>query len=168
MLLTAGVVASLAVGSFESLRKRARRENCYSNLRSLYYASSSYLADQNHWPQVSSRLIHQKPGEYTQRWKEALSPYGIQIQHLTCPTAAAVRRKLPKEGDSPDADKPNYVDYVATPFGKDPLAPYRYLTQPWFAETTGSHGKANLLIHGNGEVKELSELINSISRSVGR
>ena len=166
MLLAVAVLGSIAIGSFNSLKKRARRQACFANLRSLYHASASYLAEKNAWPQVSSRLIHNDPGEYTRQWRNALSPYGITLKHLTCPSAAIIRRDISKQNQS--GEKTDYVDYVATPFAKDPQAPYRYLTQPWFAETTGSHGKANLLILGNGEVKELSEIVNSLTKPPSR
>jgi prepilin-type N-terminal cleavage/methylation domain-containing protein len=164
VIVIIGVIASISVGAFDSLKNRARRLNCVSNLKSLYGAAAAHLSDKGQWPQVSARLINQSPGEYTSRWLDALSPYGITLKQLTCPAAAASRRN--RESDNPA--KPDFVDYIATPFGKGADTPFRYLTQPWFAETTGSHGKANLLILGNGEVQELSEIIRSLTSPAPR
>jgi prepilin-type N-terminal cleavage/methylation domain-containing protein len=165
VVVIAGVIASISVGAFDSLKNRARRLGCASNLKSLYAATASHVSDKGSWPQISARLINQAPGEYTTRWLETLSPYGITLKQLTCPAAAATRRS--NNSDKPES-KPDFVDYIATPFGKGADAPFRYLTQPWFAETTGSHGKANLLILGNGDVQELSEIIRNLTTPPNR
>lgn len=168
VIVIIGVIASVAVGAFDSLKKRARRLACNSNLKSLYVAATAHISDKGSWPQISARLINQAPGEYTTRWLEALSPYGVTIKQLTCPSAAATRRDRESAGAGNASSKPDYVDYIATPFGKGAELPFRYLTQPWFAETTGSHGKANLLILGNGEVQELSEIVRSLTTPTRR
>ena len=163
VLVIIGVIASVSVGAFESLKNRSRRLSCAANLKSLYGAAASHVSDKGNWPQIPARLINQNPGDYTSRWLDALSPYGVTLKQLTCPAAAAARREREtttvKAGENP----PDFVDYIATPFGKGSGTPFQYLTQPWFAETTGSHGKANLLILGNGEVQELSEIIRNLT-----
>ena len=168
VLIILGVVGSISVGAFDSLKKSARRLSCAANLKGLYAAASAHVSDKGVWPQVSTRLINQDPGEYTNRWLEALSPYGITLKQLTCPAAAAVRRDQNPSGAPKSSAIPDFADYIATPFGKGANTPFQFLTQPWFAETTGSHGKANLLILGNGEVQELSEIIRALSAPAPR
>lgn len=163
VLVVIGVIASLSVGAFDSLKNRSRRLACASNLKSLYAAATSHVSDKGSWPQISARLINQRPGDYTSRWLEALSPYGVTLKQLTCPAASAARRDRMPSSTRDAARSPDFVDYIATPFGRGAHAPFQYLTQPWFAETTGSHGKANLLILGNGEVQELSEIIRNLT-----
>jgi hypothetical protein len=87
---------------------------------------------------------------------------------LTCPAAAVSRRGEKSPSERGNRSLPDFVDYIATPFGRGANAPFQHLTQPWFAETTGSHGKANLLILGNGEVKELSDIVRQLTTPVTR
>ena len=168
VIVIIGVVASLSVGAFESLRNRSRRLACGSNLKSLYAAAAAHVSDKGSWPQISARLINQNPGDYTSRWLDALAPYGITLKQLTCPAAAVSRRSEKSASEGGKQALPDFVDYIATPFGRGANAPFQYLTQPWFAETSGSHGKANLLILGNGEVKELSDIVRQLTTPVNR
>ncbi len=168
MLVIVGVIASLSVGAFESLKNRSRRLACGSNLKSLYAAATAHVSDKGSWPQIPARLINQNPGDYTSRWLDALAPYGITLKQLTCPAAAVSRRSQKSTSEEGKRALPDFVDYIATPFGRGANAPFQYLTQPWFAETTGSHGKANLLILGNGEVQELSDIVRHLTTPTPR
>ncbi len=152
------ILVTLLVGSYASLRGRAEKGSCVSNLLNLYSGASSYVQDQGHWPQVETRMLQ---GGHTQQygmeWVKALSPYGVSRQNWVCPT---VQRAM----GNPDLGIDHNVrtDYNATPFDAKPRTAYNWATQPWFVEHASEHEGGPLLIYANGQVMSVS---NALLRS---
>ena len=71
-----------------------------------------------------------------------------------CPSA---QRAL----NNPDVTKPKFarIDYQCTPFDAEPMTPYKWPTQPWFAETGDFHGEGPLMIFCKGNVSSLKQFL---------
>jgi hypothetical protein len=134
-----------------SLKGKAERANCASNLRNMFVATNAYLQEhENVWPQVTSKVTSP---DYALAWIEFLKPYGMQRENWVCPT---VQRTL-KNPDLSD-DKLVRIDYLATYFASTPRLPFRWSTQPWFAERGDVHGDGNLVVFATGDVKSLNQV----------
>ncbi len=149
-----GILATMLLPAFRMLLGRAERQNCVSNLKSLYTAASSYVQDQGHWPQIETKDI-QRP-RYALAWIAAFKPYGIAEENWLCPT---VQRQL----RNPDIRKPDNarVDYLATPFDSGPRTPFKWPTHPWFVERGDVHGDGQMVIFTNSEVKSLKDIFRN-------
>jgi prepilin-type N-terminal cleavage/methylation domain-containing protein len=137
-----------------TIKDKAERANCTSNLRNLYTGASSYLQDHQEWPQ-----IRESPNstEYAQKWLAALTKYGITERNWLCPS---VQRQM--KNSQPLTGTDFRADYFATPFNNKPSTPYRWSTQPWFVERGNVHGDGNLMIFASGQVKSLKETIRDM------
>ncbi len=133
------------------VRALAQKSSCSHNLTSLYVAANLYTQEQGHWPQVDVKT-YGKPA-FAKSWVDALSPYGIHEINWICPT-------IQTDLKNPDIHRPGQMrlDYIGTPFGPDPRAPYKFATQPWFVERGDVHGDGNLVIFANGNLQTLAEI----------
>ena len=147
-----GILAVLLLGVMGSLRSRAERSNCISNLRGLYAGASAYIEQQGRWPQIEVRLLQSNRKQYAKLWIEALEPHGIGQNSWICPTQHRIL-------GSPDLKKVPRVDYNATPFDSRPRTPFLWSKQPWFVEHASVHDGGPLLIYSDGNVKSLTEAL---------
>lgn len=160
MVVVIAILSTMILGTFGSLRARAEKANCVSNLKNLYYGASAYLQDQGHWPQVPSTLVAAGGNEYAKLWEAALQPYGLSRYSWVCPTQ---QRSL---GNPNLSDSQNIrTDYDATPFDSSPHTPYRWSTQPWFVEHGSVHDGGPLLIFSSGQVESLNDVAPPLSGS---
>ncbi len=136
-----GILTVMLIPAYSSVRARAQRVSCISNLKSLYVAANAYTQDRQGWPQIPTKDL-QNPS-YANGWIEALKPYGISSENWFCPT---VRDLLRENVATPR------IDYFAMPFGSAVTEPYRYPTHPWFVERADVHGEGQMLILANGEI----------------
>ena len=136
----------------DTMKARADKASCVSNLKNLYAGAGSYVLDHQQWPQISPTLVRSNSREYAKLWINALAPYGLSQRNWVCPTA---QRSL--NGPDLTNDKNRRVDYNATPFDARPNTPYLWPRQPWFVEHTSSHDGGPLLILTSGKVMTLQE-----------
>jgi prepilin-type N-terminal cleavage/methylation domain-containing protein len=156
VLVIIAIMSVFIIQAYSYLMMRAQGVSCTNNLKNLYAASSSYVMDNQSWPQVSTADL--TGTGYAQGWIDALAPYKIGKINWVCPT---VQRLL----NNPDLTQPENirVDYFATPFDSNVTSPSRYPTQPWFIENANVHGDGNLMIFANGQVKSLNETVADLA-----
>jgi len=132
----------------EGIREKMERARCLANLRGLYSATSGYIQQHGHWPQVDPKGI--QSGEYARQWIAEMEPFGISRDNWICPSQ---QRAM----GSPDYKNPRHsrVDYIATNFDDQPRTPFKWNTQPWFAERAAVHGRGVLMIFADGATREL-------------
>jgi type II secretory pathway pseudopilin PulG len=147
VLMVIGILAAMLIPAYSSVRARAQRVSCISNLKNLYVAANAYTQDRQSWPQIPTKEL-QSPS-YANGWIEALRPYGIGPENWLCPT---VRDLLRENASTPR------IDYLAMPFEGTATAPYRYQTHPWFVERADVHGEGQMLILANGEIYSSSQV----------
>jgi prepilin-type N-terminal cleavage/methylation domain-containing protein len=157
VIVIISILAVLSIQGYAFLIYRAQGVSCATNLKNLYAASTSYVKDNQTWPQISTANT-QDPA-YAQAWVAALNPYKIQAINWICPS---IQRLL----GNPDYIQPQdaRIDYIATPFPPGPTAPSRYPTQPWFAETASVHGDGNLMIFASGQIKTLNQVVADLQQ----
>ena len=148
------ILLTMLMPAFKHLLGRAERQNCVGNLKSLYTAAASYVQDQGQWPQIPPQNV-QRP-EYARAWVASFQAYGIGAKNWVCPS---VQRQL----GNPDVTLPENarVDYLATPFGPEPRAAFKWTSQPWFVERGDMHGDGQMVIFTNAEVKSLKDIFSS-------
>ena len=159
VIVVIGILTTLIIPAVATVRGRAERASCASNLRGLYAAAHSYVQDKQSWPQISTKGI-QEP-RYALEWIQALEKYSISRKNWICPST---QRNM----GNPDVydDKLARVDYYATPFDSKPNSAYRWPTQPWFIERGDMHGDGNLIIFTNGQLKSLTDVRRDTTRQV--
>ncbi len=138
----------------DTMRERAEKANCVSNLKNLYAGAAGYVMDRQQWPQIPGNLVQKNSKEYAALWIDALAPYGISQSNWLCPTQ---QRNL-KAPDMKEKEN-RRVDYNATPFDSRPYTAYQWPKQPWFVEHASSHDGGPLLIQTNGKILTLREAI---------
>ncbi len=149
------ILATMVMGSYLSIRDKARRSLCQNNLRNLHVAGVGYLTDhENVWPQVPTNDL--KDPNYALSWISAFRPYGMAPINWICPSVQAAL--------GIDYNVYPRLDYFATPFAPTPRAASRYATQPWFVERADIHGDGNLVIFANGQVKSLQEVVRDLGQ----
>ena len=152
VIVVIAILITMIVPVVRGVLGKAERANCATNLKNLYVGGASYLQDRGEWPQIPAKDIR-SPG-YALMWIRAFEPYGFGRINWLCPS---VQRQL----KNPDykQDKNARIDYLATPFGPNPILPHKWPTQPWFVERGDVHGDGQLVIFANGQVKSLTEII---------
>ena len=152
VLVIISILAVLMLPLISHLRQRADHASCTQNLKGLHVAAANYVTDAKHWPQMDTKLTG-KP-ELAVIWQEIFRPYGIAPINWVCPSA---QRSL----GNPDVTKPKFarIDYQSTPFNAEPMTPYKWPTQPWFAETGDFHGDGPLMIFCKGNVSSLKQFV---------
>lgn len=150
------ILTSMLLPAFSRLRARANEATCVANLKNLYVGASGYIQTNSSWPQIPNTLVAKDPVKYAKTWVAALAPFGIS--HLTwiCPT---VQSEAGQPMSSIENDEGYRVDYVGMAFDDNPISPYPEKAFPWFVEMSGFHGRGNLLILSNGNVKSLADMV---------
>lgn len=150
IVVIVGILITLLLPLFSTIRSRAERVQCTANLRSLYTAASFYVNQNGSWPQISISDSDSAEQEYAKNWINALAPFGPTQKTWICPTIQALL------GD-PDLSQEENVrlDYVATPFDDKPMSPRQWARQPWFAEVGDVHGNGNLIVFTDGSISDL-------------
>lgn len=148
-----GILATMIIGSWLSIREKARRSSCQNNLKNLHVAMTGYLTDnENIWPQIPTNNL--KDPNYALSWIAKLQPYKLAPVNWICPSVQAVLGL--------DYNKYPRLDYLPTPFGTQSRAAFQYATQPWFIERADIHGDGNLLIFADGGIKSLNEVVRDV------
>jgi type II secretory pathway pseudopilin PulG len=155
-MITIVVIAILAVlllPAISSLRSRAQRVQCTTNLKSLYIAAEGYLQQNGHWPQIRIGDSDTAEEEYARNWIAALKPFGISEKNWICPTIQTLLH-------NPDYMQPENarVDYIPSAFDDKQITPHRWARQPWFAEIGDVHGNGNLIIFTDGSITDLKTI----------
>lgn len=152
VLVIISILAVLIMPLIGHMRQRADYASCTQNLKGLHVAAANYVTDAKHWPQMNTKLTGKS--ELALVWYEIFRPYGIGPINWVCPSA---QRGL----NNPDLTKPKNarIDYQSTPFDAEPMTPYKWPTQPWFAETGDFHGDGPLMIFSKGNVSSLKQFV---------
>jgi prepilin-type N-terminal cleavage/methylation domain-containing protein len=163
LLIVIGVIAILAGIMFpvvSTMRARAQRVQCMSNLRNLHIAANLYVQQNGSWPQI---LVDSDDDDgqqdYARAWIAALAPFGLTQKAWICPTIQGLLQ-------NPDYFQPENmrVDYYAMPFDDKPTTPYQWPRQPWFIETADVHGNGNLIIFTDGSISDLKTVLRNPGR----
>ena len=143
---------------YAQIVRRMERAQCLSNLKSLHVAADLYLQEHRMWPQVVTQGVDQKTVAST--WINTLQPYGLAQVNWICPT-------MQKLLQNPDLTDPNNarIDYIATPFDRNPMTPMRWAAQPWFIESGDVHGNGNLMVFPDGHTQELGDFLSILHKS---
>jgi prepilin-type N-terminal cleavage/methylation domain-containing protein len=158
ILIVVGIIAILAglmIPVISTMRARAQRVQCTSNLRNLYIAANLYVQQNGNWPQIQiagdSDTAQQ---DYAKAWVAALAPFGPTQRSWICPTIQDLLH-------NPDYSQPDSVrvDYYAMPFDDKPTTPYQWPRQPWFVERGDVHGNGNLIIFTDGSISDLKTIV---------
>ncbi len=158
VILIIGILAALLLPSIGWYRARAYRIGCVQNLKSLYVATTNYLASNGGvWPQIP--LAKDQSVKYAEAWEEALRPHGITWQNFACPM---VQTRV----GNPDVSQPksHRTDYIAMPFSATPNVAMKWPLQPWFAERQDAHGSGGLIILTNSQIIDLKEAAKMASQ----
>ncbi len=156
VMVIIAVLAVLVVGAVEQIRARAERANCTTNLRNLYAGLSSYLSQNEHWPQCPHKLGNQA---YDQWWIDELGKVGINEKTWHCPTLTREMHAGPYLEAQGGASKSKFkqIHYLPTPFDDHPATPRKWPTQPWLMEIYSGHGNGALMIFPDGSVSSFNE-----------
>ncbi|MFN2623251.1 MAG: type II secretion system protein [Chthoniobacterales bacterium] len=150
------ILAILAVPLISSLRARAQRVQCTTNLRNLYLSAELFLQQNGSWPQISRSASGGDSEQYAKAWIDALTPFGPSAKTWICPTMQGLL-------ENPDYLAPENmrIDYIPMPFDDKPNTPHQWPRQPWFIETGNVHGNGNLLIFTDGSISDLNTVMQS-------
>ena len=159
-IIVISILAIMALPLFSSFQARAQKSKCIGNLRSLHVATSLYVHDNQHWPQLPIATYGNTAA--AQAWIDAMKPYGLQQINWVCPS---IQQAL----HSPDFSDPTNVriDYVASVFNTKPNAPFAQPKQPWYIESSDIHGNGQEIIFPDGHIEEAVDIIRA-SRHQGR
>ena len=136
-----GILVTLALSQFGTIRNRAEKVVCMGHLRSLYVMLSSYLNDNEEWPQCPDDA---EGSDEEQFWMDALKDYGATDGVWKCP---GMRRCLAIDPNATTTDVPR-LSYMITPFTSEPLTPRKSQNMPWVMESVGAH--VGLMIRTDG------------------
>lgn len=158
LLIVVVIIAILATLTFpiiSSLRARAQRVQCTSNLRNLYIAANLFVQQNGSWPQIPMTSEQ----AYAKNWIDALTPFGPTQKTWVCPTIQELLQ-------DPDLNNPANVrvDYIATPFDDKPATPHQWPRQPWFVESGDVHGHGNLIVFTDGSISDLKTVAAAQSK----
>jgi type II secretory pathway pseudopilin PulG len=158
VIVVVAILATLLIPVISTMRSRAQRVQCTSNLRNLYVAANLYLQQNGSWPQIAMGDSDTAEEEYATAWIAALAPFGPTQKTWICPT---IQELL----GNPDLSDPQNVrvDYIAMPFDDKPTTPYQWPRQPWFAEAGDVHGNGNLIVFTDGSISDLNTVAKKAS-----
>ena len=153
LLAVMGILAVLITLVFTatgSLIERAEKPSCMANLKNLHMALTTYLTDNQKWPQLPEGMVlnSSEEGDW---WRTTLLPYGMVEKSWTCPTL----RRTAKERNMEQALKENH--YVPSLFDEFAATPYRWPKMPWAMEVGNNHGAGLLIIMMDGSVQPYEE-----------
>ncbi len=143
---------------YNQVVRRAQRTSCMSNLKGLHTAANLYLQEHRMWPQVGTKGVD--PKTVATNWISTLQPYGLNQINWICPTQQSVLQ-------NPDLSDPDNIriDYMGTPFDRNPMTPTRWATQPWFMESGDVHGNGNLVIFPDGHIQEIGDFLSLMKKT---
>jgi len=154
-----GILLTLLLPAFGPIRDRVERVVCMGNLRSLYTSLSSYVTDNQQWPQCpvkASRAVSEK------FWTTTLADYGAKPETWICPT---LKRKLALAvAQGEDVPK---VHYVPAQFDDKAATPFKWPAMPWVIEIGDMHLCGSLLIRGDGGIKTMNDIFAEAGVSPG-
>jgi len=125
------VLATMTVPLFNSLRDKADKNSCVSNMKTLHIALQAYVDDNRQWPQQPEKINRDNLWAW---WIKELEPYDVGQKYWLCPSHM---RDLTKRYGS-DVVPATIGTYVPTDFDAHESTPYRW-RQPWIIEP-GYHG----------------------------
>jgi len=149
-----GVMATLLAPSLTHFRNKAERLICNGNLRSLHTSLNSYLTDNKHWPQVPPELENEETAKF---WVDTLKDYGTTPVVWLCPSI----RRLYKEDPASFSHNP-IIHYTPAEFDEHEFTPRKWPAMPWVMEIGSFHGDGNMMIRGDGGIRELNELLREM------
>jgi len=146
-----GIFFSPLLPSLGTMRARAERVVCLSNLRSLHASLASYLTDHRQWPQVPEELPINLVPKF---WVDSLKEYGTTQKVWICPTLQREHRENPSRFDLyPE------IHYMPAEFDEKAATPHKWPAMPWAIEIGNMHGEGNFVIRADGGIKGMDELI---------
>jgi prepilin-type N-terminal cleavage/methylation domain-containing protein len=149
VLLVIAIVSVLLMESYQSVRNRAERTRCVTNLKNLFVALDADTRDQGHWPQCPFEI---GDPNFDSWWLKELSRYNLSRTSWECPTL----RKLQKSGEAAKSEE-KAIDYIPCQFDAEPRTPYKWATQPWAVEIGDFHGDGNLILFPDGSIKGFNQ-----------
>lgn len=154
VIVIIGILTVMAIPVVGAAVGRMEKAKCIGNLRSIHVATSLYIRDNQHWPQLTTATYGNAPA--AQAWIDTMRPYGLEQNNWICPSVQKALR-------SPDFTQPDQtrVDYYATTFNTKPDAPFSHPRQPWYAECADVHGNGQEILFPDGHVEEAGELIRN-------
>jgi type II secretory pathway pseudopilin PulG len=155
VIVILGILSVMVFSTVGSIKGKAARGKCASNLKVLYAAGAAYLQDNGSWPQISVGDVEDP--SFAKAWIAAFRPYKLSEVNWTCSTVQTAMGNPPQDPNSPR------IDYIPTSFDAKPSSPWLYPTHPWFIERADVHGDGNLLIFANGQIHTLRELSKATS-----
>jgi prepilin-type N-terminal cleavage/methylation domain-containing protein len=160
VIVVIGILLTLLLPVISTMRARAQRAQCLSNLRTLYVAAESFVQQNGSWPQISVSDDDSDTADQNnaKAWVAALKPFGPTEKSWICPTIQDLLH-------NPDYMQPENarVDYLPMPFDDKPMTPHQWPKQPWFAESGDVHGNGNLIIFTDGSVSDLKTIARQAS-----
>jgi len=152
------ILSALLLAVMSSLRSRAQRAQCTTNLRNLYVGTESFIQQNGSWPQIPRSAAGMSP-EYAEAWVKTLEPFSVPAKTWICPTIQNLMK-------NPDYAKPGSarLDYVPMPFDDKPTTAHQWPKQPWFIETGDVHGHGNLIIFTDGSISDLKTVLQTAAR----
>ena len=147
-----GILLTLLLPALGPIRDRVERIVCMGNLRSIYTALSSYVTDNQQWPQCptgASRTVSEK------FWTTTLEEYGTKSSTWICPT---LKRSLASAINNGD-EVPN-MHYIPAQFDDKPATPHKWPAMPWAIEMGDMHKCGNLVIRADGAIKNMSDIFS--------
>lgn len=148
-----GILSALFFTATGMMIQRAEKPACMANLKNLHMALTTYLADNQKWPQVPAGVGLDSPAEDAW-WRTTLAPYGMMEKSWSCPTL----RRTARENNMEEALRENH--YVPSLFDEYPVTPYRWPKMPWAMEVGNNHGSGLLVIMMDGSVQHYEEFHN--------
>ena len=154
------ILAVLLFPAMNGIQAKIERIRCIGNLKGLYTGAALYVQQNGHWPQIDPGMHYRDSKGYAKAWITALQPMGIDPKNWICPT-------LQRSRGGPDfTQEANIrIDYIPMPFDDKEATPFRWPSQPWFAENSSVHGTGNLIIFTDGSVRDLNDVKKSPPRS---
>jgi type II secretory pathway pseudopilin PulG len=155
VIVIIGILSLMVMGVSSTIKFRAEKVLCITNLKNLYAGAAAYVQQNQTWPQIQSGASKAEKEAYAKGWIESLRPFGLVEKNWLCPSVARILR----DRELLDNDDEVRIDYMATPFDERPNTPYLWPTQPWFIERGAVHQGGNLMIRTNGQIVSLQEAI---------
>ena len=158
VMVIIAILAVMLLPAVGTVKTRAAKVQCISNLRNLYVGANAYVQQNVQWPQISTSLAGSS--QYDEQWIEILLPLGVPRSCWVCPVTQGLL-------GNPDINNPQSprADYIATPFDNKPMTPYTWSRMPWFSEKGNVHGNGNLIIFTDGSIQELNDVLQSAGGS---
>ncbi len=148
-VLIISILAGTLTAGLSSMREKANRVACTSNLRVLHQAFADYTLDKGYWPQEPDGLGSE--GHEFFGWIIGeVTPYGGGRNVWICPSD--------KRLNLINVTTKNFEgSYVPTLFSATEGRPWQW-KQPWIMERGNAHGSGALMIMPDGAVLTSNEV----------